>query len=108
MLGSKAALPLSELNTTMARNRKEKTKLPSPPLPEASEQLHISEDEQWRLVNESGILNRKIPNRSEDETEDNTPLADEIFNAVILIIPFSFLLLMMEMCVTPYPLLHIY
>jgi hypothetical protein len=32
--------------------------------------------------------------------EETTPLADEIFNAVLLIVPFSFLLLMMEMFVS--------
>jgi hypothetical protein len=85
----------------MARNRKEKTKSSPPPLPETPEQLQISEEEQWRLVNDSGILSQKVPRspESELEVEDDTPLADEIFNAVILIIPFSFLLLMMEMCV---------
>jgi len=31
--------------------------------------------------------------------EETTPLADEIFNAVLLIVPFSFLLLMMEILI---------
>lgn len=33
------------------------------------------------------------------EVEDETPLADEIFNAVVYIIPFSFLLFMMDILV---------
>jgi hypothetical protein len=62
----------------------------------------IPEDEQWRLVNESGILgkvssiNKKQVTNDEDEA---TTLAEELFGAVLLIIPFSFLLLMMEMFV---------
>jgi hypothetical protein len=58
----------------------------------------LSEDEQWRLINDTGILNRH-PVASRDDEED-TPLAEEIFNSVILIIPFSFLLLMMDMYVS--------
>ena len=61
----------------------------------------IPEDEQWRLVNESGILS-KVSNISKhvlNDEDEPTTLAEEIFGAVLLIVPFSFLLLMMEMFV---------
>jgi hypothetical protein len=82
----------------MARNRKAKAENSSEPCPN----LEISEEEQWRLINETGILKEAIPRPSavvEAEEKEDTPLAEEIFNSVILIIPFSFLLLMFEMCV---------
>jgi len=63
----------------------------------------VPEDEQWRLVNESGILHKvsSIPTTQATNDEDDvTPLVEEIFGAVLLIIPFSFLLLMMEMFVS--------
>lgn len=67
---------------------------------QSAEPLDIPESEQWRLINESGILNSAPgPTGSEVQEleEEETPLAEEIFNSVIMIIPFSFLLLMMEM-----------
>ncbi|KAF8351538.1 hypothetical protein F5887DRAFT_938012 [Amanita rubescens] len=65
-----------------------------------NEQLVIPEDEQWRLVNDSGLL-RKIgddtPELSTEKRDEVPP--DDIFDAVFLIIPFSFLLLIMDMSV---------
>ena len=60
----------------------------------------IPEEEQWRLVNESGILG-KVSRKQEvpNEEDEATTFAEEIFGAILLIIPFSFLLLMMEMFV---------
>ena len=64
--------------------------------------IEISEDEQWRLINATGIL-EKLPHTSPSQQdiaeEQETPLAEEIFSAVILIMPMSFLLLLMEMYV---------
>jgi len=92
----------------MAGNRKAK-KAPTPAAVD-----DILESEKWRLINESGVLNKaaavKSPQTStsttteatsEEDTEkdDENPLAEEIFQAVTLIIPFSFLLFMMELCV---------
>lgn len=57
----------------------------------------IPEDEQWRLVNESGILKKIKDIPPEDTDEGLPPLAEEIFNAIVLIMPMSFLLLLMEM-----------
>lgn len=85
----------------MARNRKAKSKSASA----NPEPMEISEEEQWRLVNETGILKNAIPRASkavaEDEEEEDTPLAEEIFNSILFIIPFSFCLLLFEMYAFP-------
>jgi len=64
--------------------------------------IEISEDEQWRLINATGVL-EKMPqtsrSRQDIAEEHEVSLAEEIFNAVILIMPMSFLLLLMEMYV---------
>ena len=68
--------------------------------------IDITEDEQWRLINQSGILqNPALVQESRVEStvdveEEEFSLCDEIFNAVMLIIPFSSLLLLMEMYVS--------
>lgn len=72
--------------------------------------VEIPEDEQWRLIQESGVLNKVsdlhptgvVPPKSPPEVaveEDGplTPFEEEMFRAVTLIIPFSFLLLLMNM-----------
>ncbi|KAF8517183.1 hypothetical protein BU17DRAFT_50124 [Hysterangium stoloniferum] len=56
----------------------------------------ISEAEQWRLINQSGILDATEAKADPSPQEDT---ADEVFNAVLLIIPFSFLYLMMDILV---------
>ncbi|KAF8974229.1 hypothetical protein BDZ97DRAFT_1751072 [Flammula alnicola] len=68
--------------------------------------LEIPEDEQWRLINQSGILNSaSIETMTSVEaaaTQDSTEvpsLSDDIFNAVLLIIPFSSILLLMEILI---------
>ncbi|KAH0587474.1 hypothetical protein H2248_006257 [Termitomyces sp. 'cryptogamus'] len=61
----------------------------------------IPEEEQWRLINKSGVL-KKLKTAPEPRMEDMKtldPLAEEILNATLYIIPISFLLLLMEMCV---------
>lgn len=69
----------------MAKGRIGKSKVPHTTLQD------ITEADQWRLVKETGILEKA-------ESSDNLPdTPDEIFNAIILIIPFSFLYLMMDM-----------
>ena len=68
--------------------------------------IDITEDEQWRLINPSGILqNPALVQESRiqstvDVEDEEISLCDEIFNAVTLIIPFSSLLLLMEMYVS--------
>lgn len=66
--------------------------------------IEITKDEQWRLINQSGILqNPSLESMVEStiaEEEEKLSLCDEIFNAVMLIIPFSTLLLLMVMYVS--------
>jgi hypothetical protein len=61
----------------------------------------IPEDEQWRMINDSGILSggssTKIPKPSSDSNTTTYDLADELFFATLLIIPFSFLFLLFDM-----------
>ena len=74
--------------------------------------IDVTEDEQWRLINQSGILqNPALVQESRVEStvdmeEEEISLCDEIFNAVMLIMPFSSLLLLMEMYV-PYSMSHL-
>jgi hypothetical protein len=72
--------------------------------------LQVSEEEQWRLIEQSGIL-KKVPTSDHEPTSGSTPsqanqgnddeeeypLAEELFAATTLLIPISFLLLMMYM-----------
>lgn len=87
----------------MVRQRKETTSAdPSATLVEG-----ISEEEQWRIVEQTGIL-KSIPKtaatpaktsniRKEDEDALCSPLCEDIFNSILLIIPFSSLYIMMDM-----------
>ncbi|KAJ2931769.1 hypothetical protein H1R20_g5453, partial [Candolleomyces eurysporus] len=66
--------------------------------------IEISEEEQRRLIEQSGVM-KKFKEATEGENsalvteyiEERMALPDELFNASLFIIPFSFLLLMMEM-----------
>lgn len=68
--------------SNMSRNRKFKIK---------------AVEETTQAANETGILKDAMPRLSLVEEGEELSFGDEIFNAVILIIPFSFLLLMFEM-----------
>ncbi|RDB22676.1 hypothetical protein Hypma_010291 [Hypsizygus marmoreus] len=88
----------------MARNRKANSqKAEKDATSSSTEASEIPEDEQWRLVNESGILGKmaSIPRANEEEVQEPelTPLGEEIFNSIILIIPMSFVLLLMEILI---------
>ncbi|KAK0468306.1 uncharacterized protein EV420DRAFT_1503711 [Desarmillaria tabescens] len=68
--------------------------------------IQLSEEEQWRLINESGVLHKVATAEDSPSSEgikqgqeEDTPLAEEIFDAVVLIIPFTFLLVMMEILI---------
>ncbi|CCM05648.1 uncharacterized protein FIBRA_07878 [Fibroporia radiculosa] len=82
----------------MAKHRKPKSKTQDT----TSEPglLDLSEDEQWRIVNQTGILKKLSSSEREQRTEDEerVDFGDEVFNATLFIIPMSFLLLLMEMC----------
>lgn len=72
--------------------------------------LQISEEEQWRLIEQSGVL-KKVPTSDHEPTsssiapqadqgnndEEEYPLSEELFAATTLLIPVSFLLLLMYM-----------
>lgn len=66
--------------------------------------IDMSEQEQWRIINESGILNKITKDEQpvaasveEEEEGKLSPLTEEMFAAINLIIPHSFLLMMMDM-----------
>lgn len=82
----------SVVPSIMARKSAKGTKEPP------SNQPEISEEEQWRIVNETGLL-KQLPNppRTARVEEEETPFAEEILNALLLIAPFTFLLVMMDM-----------
>jgi hypothetical protein len=88
----------------MARKRQtDKNQSPNTP------NLQISEEEQWRLIEQSGVL-KKVATSDHEPTSGSTlqanqgqddeeeyPLSEELFAAATLLIPISFLLLMMYM-----------
>jgi hypothetical protein len=57
--------------------------------------IEVPEEEQWRIIKQTGIL--EAAKLQDQAVEDKISLGDEIFNAVLLLIPFSSLLLLMEM-----------
>jgi hypothetical protein len=88
----------------MARRQADKNQSQNAP------DLQISSEEQWRLIEQSGVL-KKVPASDHEPTsrstpqqanqgnddEEEYPLAEEVFAATTLLIPMSFLLLMMYM-----------
>ncbi len=69
--------------------------------------IDIPEEEQWRIIEQTEILKQagtsgsKVPEVGDDEEDyEISPLADEIFRALYLVIPMSFMLLLMEMYVS--------
>ncbi|KAJ7068186.1 hypothetical protein C8F01DRAFT_1117216 [Mycena amicta] len=52
----------------------------------------ISQEEQWRLIDQSGVL-KKLQT---EEREEELSLGEEIFNASLVIIPTYFLLVLMD------------
>ncbi|KAG6918933.1 hypothetical protein DXG01_010588 [Tephrocybe rancida] len=83
----------------MARQRKTKQSDSDIGLVDPTETAEISEQEQWRLINESGVLKKLESKPRVDDAEEDAALAEEIFNAIIIIIPISFLLLLMEILI---------
>jgi len=66
-----------------------------------SNQPEISEEEQWRIINETGLLKqmKTSPPTAQVQEQVETPFAEEILNAMLLIAPFTFLLVMMDVVV---------
>ncbi len=69
--------------------------LPSETTAYAKPLIEIPEQEQWRIIKQTGILD--AAKLRDQRVVEEISLGDEIFNAVLLIIPFSSLLLLMEM-----------
>ncbi|KAG2369891.1 hypothetical protein BDR07DRAFT_1387308 [Suillus spraguei] len=64
--------------------------------------VEISEDEQWRLIEQTGVLRKISDTQKPEKTTDNVEplsLADEIFNAVVFIVPLTFFLIMMDILI---------
>ena len=85
--------------TTMAKKRKQASTPATPQKP----LIDISEEEQWRIIRDSGVLKTISPEEKDGAQpqapeELLSPFTLEVFAALALIIPFSCLLLMMEMC----------
>ncbi|KAI0069089.1 hypothetical protein BV25DRAFT_1986615 [Artomyces pyxidatus] len=87
----------------MAKNRKPKA---SAQAEKPTPLIHISEEEQWRIIQETGILKTASelppsavrPRQAEPNDADEpifSPFAEELFATTALLIPISFLLLMM-------------
>ncbi|KAL4241584.1 hypothetical protein ABKN59_000170 [Abortiporus biennis] len=92
----------------MTRNRKQGSSTKKPKSSSSSPQaplVDIPEAEQWRIIKDSGILNavrdpaESSKAKEEEEEPIFSPLAEEVFSAIALIIPHSFLLLMMDILV---------
>lgn len=89
---------------------------PADPSP-ASDVDDIPEDEKLRLISESGLLGKweKIQRaddsrrqvEEEDEEEERQPFVDEVFVAVMLIVPMTFLYLIMDMYVSSFARLEV-
>jgi hypothetical protein len=121
LLDISAALSRHLLKTPMTRRRTTKDPktiplaMPSATSPRpapAKPLIEIPEDEKWRLINQTGILKSAALN-SEPSTEslqgpaleeETLSTGDEIFNAILLIIPFSAILLLMEVYAVALPL----
>ena len=76
--------------------------------PEGRDSETIPEEEQWRIIEQSGVL-KNIPRKpspqppqrtiDDSEVEYGISFCDELFNAALLVIPFSSLYIMMDMYV---------
>ncbi|SJL00025.1 uncharacterized protein ARMOST_03337 [Armillaria ostoyae] len=63
----------------------------------------LTKEEKWRLMQESEDLKTSDGPGVDEIEEQDSPLAEEIFTAITMIVPFSFLLLMMEMWYGKHP-----
>ncbi|KAK0223079.1 hypothetical protein IW262DRAFT_1364373 [Armillaria fumosa] len=59
----------------------------------------VTKEEKWRLMQESEDLRTSDGPGVDEIEEQDSPLAEEIFTAITMIVPFSFLLLMMEILI---------
>ncbi|KAJ4466507.1 hypothetical protein J3R30DRAFT_3586965 [Lentinula aciculospora] len=83
----------------MPRIRQRKPNL-DPPISETKPLLDIPEDEQWRLINESGVLQQINSDQRPSESKDSEySLMDEILDTSMIIIPFCSILLLMDILI---------
>lgn len=70
----------------------------------------IPEEEQWRIIEQTGVL-KNVPSETQapaarepsSDDEEDSLFCNEIFNSALLVIPFSSLYIMMDMCVLLFP-----
>ncbi|QRV91106.1 transmembrane protein [Ceratobasidium sp. AG-Ba] len=67
--------------------------LARPPKPE-----EISEEEQWRLINDTGVLQR-VQDLKDEDADGVSPLADRLLDTAIFAIPLSFLYILLDILV---------
>lgn len=89
----------------MAKQRKQKIKAQETP----REVDEILEDEQWRIIEQTGLLKQipreehsasgSAPAREEDQEDPFSPFCNEIFNTTLFAMPFSSLYVMMDLYV---------
>ncbi|KAJ3817088.1 hypothetical protein F5880DRAFT_121368 [Lentinula raphanica] len=93
-----ADVPFSLYSTTiiMAWIRQRKPN-PEPPKSDATPLIDIPEDEQWRLINESGVLHKISSDEAPTDSEYTS--MDEILDTSMIIIPFCSLLLLMDILI---------
>ncbi|KAJ3573886.1 hypothetical protein NP233_g2138 [Leucocoprinus birnbaumii] len=100
----------------MPRQRKGKTSSEDVPMVKPTEMsgkkgtgkplIEISEEEQWRMINESGIL-KQIPKPDQQALDaslgeggsEELTFGEEVADMLLYLIPFSFLLLMMDILI---------
>ncbi|KAJ3894583.1 hypothetical protein GG344DRAFT_40646 [Lentinula edodes] len=71
-----------------------------PPKSDAKPLIDIPEEEQWRLINESGVLHKINSNqRPSESTDSEYSLMDEILDTNMIIIPFCSILLLMDILI---------
>ncbi|KAJ3987208.1 hypothetical protein F5890DRAFT_1571850 [Lentinula detonsa] len=79
------------------RQRKPEAKLPKS---DDTPLIDIPEEEQWRLINESGVLHKiSSDQRQSESTDSEYTLMDEILDTSMIIIPFCSLLILMDILI---------
>ncbi|CAG7849327.1 SubName: Full=Uncharacterized protein {ECO:0000313/EMBL:CCA70931.1} [Serendipita indica DSM 11827] len=62
----------------------------------------ITEEEQWRIIQETGILNQAMQAQEAQDKDNDVPqrdMADEIFESILYLIPFSCLYIGMDIMI---------
>lgn len=79
--------------------KRKKAAAPKPQASQSAPFIEISPAEQERLVDISGVLKRPTGPTLVDriDSEEDGGFADEVFNTILFVIPFTFLFAMMDM-----------